>query len=98
MPRRVKVSFIKARRTPSQRGNSAPFTREPQGISPLAQYIEENRSTGIPVPELIEQFQEYDCEHPADKQDVVAAGTTYRFIRCAICHRVEKLMKPGIKE
>jgi len=47
------------------------------------------------VPELIGQFQEYDCEHPADEQDVIAAGRGYRFLRCARCHRVEKRVRAG---
>ena len=96
MPRsRVKTSYGKARRTPSKRGMGQAFTRTPQGNSPLARYIEENRETGIPVPELIQQFQEYDCDHPENLQQIVAQGSGYRFIRCERCHRVEKKSRPG---
>lgn len=95
---KVNISFQKARRTPSKRNESQTFTRTPHGDSPLARYVEENRATGIPVTELIWQFQEYDCEHPADQQHVVAAGTWYKFLRCEKCHRIEKKLKPRPKD
>lgn len=87
---KVKVSYQKAGKTPSKRKKTPSFMRTPAGISPLTKYIEENRDTGIPVPELIWQFQEYDCDHPKSDEQVMAAGTTYKFVRCARCHRVEK--------
>jgi hypothetical protein len=91
---RPKISYTKAARTPSKRKTVPTFTKEPQGHSDLTQYVEENRDTGIPVPELIQQFQEYDCDHPASLQHVVAAGMDYKFVRCERCHRVEKKLKP----
>jgi hypothetical protein len=95
---KVNVSYTRAGRTPSKRNQAQQTTREPQGDSPLTRYVEENRDTGIPVSELIQQFQEYDCDHPQDQQHVVAAGTWYKFVRCARCHRVEKKIKPGVKD
>jgi hypothetical protein len=87
----VKVSYQKAGRTPSARPKAMPLNMGiPKGSSPLTRYIEENRATGIPVTELIQQFQEYDCEHPAQEQQVMAAGVNYKFVRCSVCHRVEK--------
>jgi hypothetical protein len=98
MPRKpldskVTTSYTKAARTPSKRIRAKEIQRVPQGASPLATYIEENRDTGIPVSELIRQFQEYDCEHPQSQQEVMAAGSSYKFVRCAVCQRVEKRLK-----
>jgi hypothetical protein len=64
---KVKTTFRKAARTPSKRlpgfvhPSHFPVAKTPQGLSPLAAYIEDNLDTGISVRELIEQFQEYDC-------------------------------------
>jgi len=39
----------------------------PRGLSPLARYVESQMESGLPISELIWQFQEYDCEHEWDE-------------------------------
>lgn len=70
MPRKstVKTSYRKAKTTPSGRSPRThpsffPVLKTPHGLSPLARYVEENSESGISVWELIEQFQEFDCNH-----------------------------------
>lgn len=97
---RVKTSYTKAARTPSKRRRATPATAPKVELpkrSALSAYIEDNAGCGLTVRELIEQFQEYDCEHPKTAQRVVAAGSTYRFVLCESCQRVEKKLKPGVK-
>lgn len=61
--------------------------------SPLTAYIEENLSSGLSIHELVEQFQEYDCDH----RFVLAASypsptEPYHIIACEICalHETKK--------
>lgn len=67
--RKVKVTYFPAEKSPSQRAKKPPRDYEipelktPQGLSPLAAYLEENADSGLSRAELIEQFQEYDCTH-----------------------------------
>lgn len=89
MPRKkVKVTFQKAR--PMGNRHARPVTvemRAPKGLSPLAQYIEENRESGLSLQELLEQFQEFDCEH---KDEAVITAPEYVIVHCTICGRAEK--------
>lgn len=97
MRRSVKTSYRKAASTPSSRlraSQSVPGgISEAREMSPLAQYIAENESSGLPVSELIEQFQEYDCEHR--KQSDLAASAEKRVVRCEDCGRVATIVRPG---
>jgi hypothetical protein len=97
--RRVITTYTRARVTPSKRitpiASDIPPLKQPKGLSPLAAYIEENLDTGITVPELIEQFQEYDCEHrQVTKLAVTAEKIT---TRCDDCGLVETNFKPGVE-
>lgn len=96
MPRKpnVKTSYQAARTTPSKRKpKKAPDARVPKGLSPLAQYVEDNLDTGISISELIHQFQEYDCPHT--KWEVTSVGVTTITERCTECRMLKNKMKPG---
>lgn len=65
--RSVTTSYRKVERVKPKRRVVEPvvtFGEPYQGKrSPLTAYIEENRSSGLSIHELVEQFQEYDCDH-----------------------------------
>jgi hypothetical protein len=58
------------------------------GLSPLARYVEENMAEGLDPLELIQQFQEYDCEHEGMEELVV--GTDHYIDRCTVCHILKR--------
>jgi hypothetical protein len=96
MPRtkkpKVEISFRKAGRSPSERKTALPQpTKEPGGLSPLAQYIEDNAGSKLTRAELVEQFQEYDCDHK-NRLRTVSASTfdLYTCPNCGLIDRVEK--------
>lgn len=100
MPRKsqVKTSFTKARTTPSQRAPRShashfPDLKTPHGLSPLARYVEENRAEGITVWELVEQFQEYDCEH--EREEETGRSPMKISYSCPDCGRIRTQEKPG---
>jgi hypothetical protein len=64
--------------------------RLPEGLSPLARYVEENMGVGISPEELIEQFQEYDCEH---NYVVLAVGPEEVLDHCPACGKIVKRKK-----
>lgn len=97
----VKVSYRQAGTTPSRRERLEDVhpafiseAKKPKGLSPLALYIEDNRDSGIPIAELVEQFQEFDCEHTSD-EEVSRTATEILFI-CADCGRVRHARKAGM--
>lgn len=96
--KRVRTTYTQARSTPSTRAKpvtSSSQIKEPKGLSPLTAYIEENRDTGITVQELIEQFQEYDCEHT---RIVKLAVTTEKVTtRCDDCGLIVTNFRPGVE-
>lgn len=93
MPRnRVRTSYRKAEPR-SLRSQPIPLG-QPRGLSPLAQYLQDEESSGLPVKELIEQFQEYDCDH---HWEVLASSLTYLIRRCPDCGKQEKNFNPGEK-
>jgi hypothetical protein len=94
--RRTRTSYQRAGSSPGSRqsGSQSLTGRDFQShLSPLARYIAENEDSGIPIPELVEQFQELDCEHPADRQRVSANSPTAKFITCDMCGKTTKVMK-----
>jgi hypothetical protein len=101
MPRKSKVitRYQKAGKTPSKRraqkksSSAAPM---PRGLSPMAQYVEDNQDSGISVLELIHQFQEYDCEH--EKVEIVASSSETITERCVTCRRMNTKPRPGVKK
>jgi hypothetical protein len=96
MPRnRVKVSYRKVSATPSSREPKPVkiVMREPHPSSPLAKYIEDNKDSELSVQELIEQFQEYDCDHAKEFPVLTSAFKTV--YRCEDCGRVRKVEKDG---
>lgn len=85
--RKVKVTYVPAEKTPSQRKKpprdySIPEAKIPKGLSPLAAYLEENADSDLTRAELIEQFQEYDCEH---KMIRTMDSRTKTIDTCEIC-------------
>lgn len=90
MPKRNPVSTTYQKATRRNRSRSeewAAQVRLPQGLSPLAQYVESEMDSGIPVEELIWQFQEYDCEHVWEK---LGRSPDHEFDYCQGCGRIEK--------
>jgi len=99
MPNKPKVTtrYQKAAKTPSKRRPSKPVSvQTPSGLSPMAQYVEDNQDSGIPVLELIHQFQEYDCEH--EKVEIVASSAETITERCVSCRRLARKLRPGVKK
>jgi hypothetical protein len=59
----------------------------------MALYIEENREAGISIAELVEQFQEYDCEHFEIQIGTTAFKVTHL---CTICGKISSTLKRGV--
>lgn len=96
--KKVRVSYGRATATPSQRTSPKPpryEMRTPEPASPLHRYIAENEDSGLSLQELIEQFQEYDCSHPA----WFPLGVTQEYVIevCRVCNLQRKVVKPGVK-
>ncbi len=94
---RVTVTYRKVRVTPSARARKKHPTNNyagelgiPKERKPLIRYVLDNLSTGISVPELIEQFQEYDCEHFMES---LATSTTKDMVICPQCGLIEVKVK-----
>lgn len=56
-------------------------------MSPLARYVHENLADDLTIQELIEQFQEYDCEH---RWYELAISVDKVFTSCEICGLIKK--------
>lgn len=105
MPRpRVTTRYVKvkARKKPQRgsqsfsEGYAGPgyrlYMSTPSGeLSLLGQYVEEYRETGIPVHELVSQFQEYDCLHSFQ---IAANHPNFTVELCSLCGLSEKKEKP----
>lgn len=98
MPRRkaeVKVKYGKAKVTPSKRQQPlASVTlamRLPEPSSALARYVRDNAESGLSILELIEQFQEYDCDHKKEFPVMTGGGKTV--YRCEECGRIRTVVK-----
>jgi len=91
----VRVSFQRAGRSPSQRKVEYVEPNFNNNRNPLNVYLVENESSGIPLSELVEQFQEYDCAHHMEEVAVWFNDpnrVTHEF-RCVICGLTEKKAK-----
>jgi hypothetical protein len=94
----VKITYTRAKVTPSRRARQEihpdhlPTTKEPKGLSPLARYVIENEGAGLTAEELIQQFQEYDCEH-REKSKIVTGHK--EIFTCEECGLVEVKVKNG---
>lgn len=66
----------------------------PDGLSPLAQYIEDNIDSGLPILELVEQFQEYDCGHISI--ELVVEDRYEKLNLCVECGLVIKVKSSGV--
>lgn len=98
MPRKQKVTttYQRAQKTPSKRRKpKQSAVLMPRGLSPMAQYIEDNLGAGISVQELIAQFQEFDCEHT--KTEIVASRAETITERCMECRRMQTKVRRGGK-
>lgn len=95
----VYVRYGKAKTSPSARGTRlAAHTakvpmRTPGSRSPLHRYIAENADSGLSDHELIEQFQEYDCDHRY--WDEISSTSRVVIRRCQTCWKIEKKVKPS---
>ena len=58
----------------------------PPGLSPLARYVESGLDSGLPISELVWQFQEYDCIHTWD----VLSSWPEKIEYCPGCGRIER--------
>ena len=92
---KVRIIYNRAGTTPSARLPRLPALqlRTPKPSSALAAYVEENRESGISIPELIWQFQEYDCEHESVTQ-VITSNLKIATL-CETCGRIEVKVKSG---
>lgn len=104
MPRsRVKTTFQRARPQSRQKasdeptegvydlGDSVLYMRKPNGqLSPLGSYIEDNRESGLPIHELVEQFQEYDHPTQCNESRLVAQARDSRWYVCDGCGLIVK--------
>lgn len=95
--------------TTYQRAGSSPSERKPQPkeISDprprkkrkdLYAYVRDNEDTGLPYKELIEQYQLYECDHPAKEQEITGSSPTKNTFRCNKCHLPYSKPKPGVKD
>jgi len=86
--RNVKVSYRKVKQRPRKKHrrwtDAPPYESR---LSPLAKYVEENLEDGITVQELIQQFQEYDCEHVWTE---LVVGTEWVMDSCEICRLIKR--------
>jgi hypothetical protein len=95
MPRgsKVAVSYQKVRKKTSIRANivkaQAVEMKRARGLTPLAQYIEDNRESGLSVVELTEQFQEFDCDHL--KAWALGKSPDFTIQHCPDCGLIEKV-------
>lgn len=62
--------------------------------SPLAQYLFENADSGLPIRELVEQFQEYDCSHEWGDEPIGVTEQQELF-QCSECGLTKKRLRPG---
>lgn len=101
MPRAsVKTSYQPVRRKQRPRGRrkaqeATVFQFGPR--SRLGRYLFENADSGLPVWELVQQFQEYDCEHEFGEEPL---GSTLNEIlfQCQECGVLERKRKPGVRK
>ena len=102
--RRVTTSYRKVERVKPSRNGRKP-QREPDTYfsdrppsSPMTAYIEENRASGLSIHELVEQFQEYDCEHRWYFSGLYPSPTEpIHLLTCEICALTERRKGRGPK-
>jgi len=98
MPRsQLKTSYQPVQRKPRLSGHRKAqegMVVEIRPRSPLARYLYENADSGLPVHELVEQFQEYDCKHEWGDEPI---GTTEQeqVFQCRECGLTKKRLRPG---
>lgn len=93
----VKLSYQRVERKPRPRGRrkaqeGTVFQIRPR--SPLATYLFENADSGLPVYELVEQFQEYDCKHDWGLEPLGVTEQEQLF-QCSECGLTKKRLRPG---
>ena len=101
--RKVTTSYRKVERVKPKRNGRRP-QEPPQTFSdrvppsPMTTYIEENRASGLSIHELVEQFQEYDCEHRWYFSGLMPSPTEpIHFLTCEICALTERRKGRGPK-
>lgn len=95
---KLEVRYQKARpRKKARRGRQAapkppPFLIRPR--SPLAEYLFQEADSGLPVHELVEQFQEYDCVHEWG-HDPIGVTEQENIFQCQECGLTKHLKRSG---
>ena len=101
MPKaKVTEKYQRAGSSPSERVPAPKRIHDPRPRKKrkdLYGYVKENEDTGIPLKELIEQFQLYECEHPVKEQEVIANNASTLTKRCNCCRWVRTDPRPGSK-
>ena len=98
MPRsQVKLSYQRVERKNRPRGRrkaqeATVYTIRPR--SPLARYLHENADSGLPIHELVEQFQEYDCIHEWGEEPIGVTEQEQVF-QCSECGLTKRRLRPG---
>jgi hypothetical protein len=101
--RKLTTSYRKVERSKPKRAVREPDVTfgmyERNGVrSPLIAYIDSNRESGLSVHELVEQFQEYDCEHRFYPSGIFPSPTEpMHWLTCEICALTEKRKGRGPK-
>ena len=100
MPRakKAQVSYGKALTSPGKR--SAPRThpahkpnmKKPQGLSEIAEYVEENKEYRDNTLELIQEFQQEECDHERQRV-VIADGPSKTLLKCPDCGDIKEKLK-----
>jgi predicted Zn-dependent protease len=91
---KVIVSFRKVKRL----GKAARKAQEGTVVqvrtgSPLARYLAQEADSGLSVFELVQQFQEYDCEHSWGEP--IASTEEKNFFVCDECGLGKTLIRSG---
>lgn len=100
MPRGKKpeISYGKALRSPGKRQKPRthpahkPQMKKPQGLSELAEYVEENREYHDNTLQVIEEFQEDWCDH-TKQRTVIADGPSKTLLKCPDCGHIQEKVK-----
>lgn len=105
MPRGKKptITYGKAQKSPSQRTraeinqkNAAKVPmKKPQGLSEIAEYVEENKEYRDSIRELVQEFQTEECDHTRPRVEV-ASTPSKRFMKCPQCGDIKAEQRKGL--
>lgn len=92
------VSYGKALTSPGKR--SVPRTHaahkvpmnKPKGLSEIAEYVEENKEYRDSTLELVQEFQQEECDHERQRV-VIAEGPSKKLLKCPSCGDIKEVLK-----